>query len=140
MLQQNFWLQQKKKLFVVPNFVAVTKPFFPCRSKLRRNFPSVTADLDFISCYVLLNDNSIKVEYLKYISEFEVKGKYDGIVTWITEIARILDARVIARTWCRHCCSRRSGRRRCSGVGASRLGERLTGRKDCLCWPIIESR
>jgi len=26
--QQNFWLQQQKKIFVVPNFVAVTKPFF----------------------------------------------------------------------------------------------------------------
>jgi len=28
LLQQNFWLQQQKKIFVVPNFVAVTKPFF----------------------------------------------------------------------------------------------------------------
>jgi len=29
LLQQHIWLQQQKKLFVVPNFVAVTKPFFP---------------------------------------------------------------------------------------------------------------
>jgi len=29
LLQQHFWLQQQKKIFVVPNFVAVTKPFFP---------------------------------------------------------------------------------------------------------------
>jgi len=28
LLRQNFWLQQQKKLFVGPNFVAVTKPFF----------------------------------------------------------------------------------------------------------------
>jgi len=28
LLQQNIWLQQQKSLFVVPNFVAVTKPFF----------------------------------------------------------------------------------------------------------------
>jgi len=29
LLQQNFWLQQQKfYLLVVPNFVAVTKPFF----------------------------------------------------------------------------------------------------------------
>jgi len=25
-----FWVAALKKLFVVPNFVAVTKPFFPC--------------------------------------------------------------------------------------------------------------
>jgi len=29
LLRQNFWLQQQKKIFVVPNFVAVTKTFFP---------------------------------------------------------------------------------------------------------------
>ena len=28
LLRQNFWLQQQKNSFVVPNFVAVTKPFF----------------------------------------------------------------------------------------------------------------
>jgi len=28
LLQQNFWLQQQK-IFVVPNFVVVTIPFFP---------------------------------------------------------------------------------------------------------------
>jgi len=28
LLQQNFWLQQQKILFVVPNFVAAPKPFF----------------------------------------------------------------------------------------------------------------
>jgi len=28
LLQQNFWLPQQKKLFAVPNFVAVAKPFF----------------------------------------------------------------------------------------------------------------
>jgi len=33
LLQQNFWLQQQKKIFVVPNFVAVTKPFFSVRDK-----------------------------------------------------------------------------------------------------------
>jgi len=27
LLQQNFWLQLQKKIFVIPNFVAVTKPF-----------------------------------------------------------------------------------------------------------------
>jgi len=27
-LQQNFLLQHRKKIFGVPNFVAVTKPFF----------------------------------------------------------------------------------------------------------------
>jgi len=33
LLWQNIWLQQQKKnIFVVPNFVAVTKPFFPCIS------------------------------------------------------------------------------------------------------------
>jgi len=30
LLQQNFWLQQQKKIFVVPNFVAVTKTIFFC--------------------------------------------------------------------------------------------------------------
>jgi len=28
LLQRNFWLQQQKKIFIVPNFVAVAKPFF----------------------------------------------------------------------------------------------------------------
>jgi len=28
LLQHNFWLKQQKNSFLVPNFVAVTKPFF----------------------------------------------------------------------------------------------------------------
>jgi len=32
-LQQNFWLQQPKKIFVVSNFVAGTKLFFPWTSR-----------------------------------------------------------------------------------------------------------
>jgi len=35
LLQQNFWLKQQKKIFVVPNFVAVTKPFFSRARKQR---------------------------------------------------------------------------------------------------------
>jgi len=33
LLQQNFWLQLQKKIFVVPNLVAVTKPFFSVSEK-----------------------------------------------------------------------------------------------------------
>jgi len=31
-----FWVAATKSLFVVPNFVAVTKPFFPCALETRR--------------------------------------------------------------------------------------------------------
>jgi len=39
LLQQSFWFQQQKKLFVVPNFVAVTKPFF----SVQRELPTLLA-------------------------------------------------------------------------------------------------
>jgi len=34
-----FWVAATEKIFVVPNFVAVTKPFFPCLGyEIRRRY------------------------------------------------------------------------------------------------------
>jgi len=51
-----FWVPETKNLFVVPNFVAVTKPFFPCIKT--RDLLKINGHFGFVS----LNKNELKLD------------------------------------------------------------------------------
>jgi len=51
LLQQNFWLQQQKFLSVVPDFVAVTKPFIPCCLKILKEDNCGNNHVFILSCF-----------------------------------------------------------------------------------------